>query len=86
MLRWANPTASSWGGDFQYVCFNDGCPYFVRGWAWMEQRYGVTASYRCRLDPETGERGPLPVRSVADLRCNIIPENGTPTGQEACSI
>jgi hypothetical protein len=74
MRRWTTPADSSWGGGFQFVCFNDACPYFVRGWEWMQNRYRVAASYRYRLDPRTGERGPLPVWSAAALRDNIIPE------------
>ena len=81
MARWANPQASSWGGAHQFVCFRDDCPYFVRGWAWMS-RFGVTASYRYRLDPATGERGPLPVWSAAALKDNVIddPEEERPNG------
>jgi hypothetical protein len=79
LLRWANPEGSSWGDGFQYVCFNDGCPYYVRGWEWMQGRYNVAASYRFRVDPLTGERGPLPVWSAEALRNNIIskPEEGS---------
>lgn len=72
MVRWANPEGSTWGGEFQYVCFNDNCPYFIEGWAWMSMRYGATASYRYRLNPATGETGPLPVWSKNALHDGII--------------
>lgn len=72
MVSWANPQLSSWNGDFQYVCFNDECPYFVRGWEWMRTRYNVNVSYRHRLDPSSGETGPLPVWSPEALRESIL--------------
>jgi len=75
MCRWANPDGSSWSGAYQYVCFNDDCPYYVRGWQWMLAQYNVSGSYRHRMDPETGESGPLPVWSAEDFRTDIIPES-----------
>ncbi len=74
MRRWANPPLCSWSGAYQWVCFNDECAYFVRGWTWMRDRYNVNASYRHRLDPATGEAGPLPVWSAAALRERIVDE------------
>jgi hypothetical protein len=44
------------------ACFNDDCPYYVRGFAWMEQQYGVKASYRYRIDWESGQASPLVAR------------------------
>jgi len=77
MLQWENPQSSTWSGDFQYVCFNDECSYFVRGWAWMVDHFHVNASYRYRLDPVTLETGPLPVWSKEALKSGIRPWKGT---------
>jgi hypothetical protein len=72
MDKWVSPEGVTWSSPYQYVCFNDECPYFVRGWAWMAEQYGVTASYRYRLDPVSHESGPLPVWSARDFRSSII--------------
>jgi len=72
MRRWETPPLTSWAGAHQYVCFNDDCPYFTRGWTWMKSRFNVSASYRHRLDPATGETGPLPVWSRDALRDRIV--------------
>ena len=76
MSKWRNPQQATWTGEFQYVCFNDDCAYYVRGWQWMREQFNVPASYRHRFDPTTGEQGPLPVWSPEALRNDLIPEQG----------
>jgi hypothetical protein len=78
MRRWANPQLGSWSGEYQFVCFNDDCPYFVRGWEWMKSQFNVTASYRYRLEPDTGENGPLPVWSRDALKSSLLSEEVSP--------
>ncbi len=40
----------------------------------MKNKYNATASYRYRIDPGTGEKGPLPVWSKYALRESILQE------------
>jgi hypothetical protein len=74
MQKWATPADSTWGAHFQWVCFNDDCPYYVKGWQWMMEKYNARASYRYKVHPLTGEKGPLPVWSSRALRGDIIPD------------
>lgn len=72
LKKWRCPPESSWNVEFQYVCFNDECPYYVKGWEWMEKKYNQKVSYRYRLNPFNNESGPLPVWSKDALRSSII--------------
>jgi Ogr/Delta-like zinc finger protein len=72
MRKWMPPDDSGWDQLFQYVCFNDECPYYIKGWAHMQENYNQKASYRHRFDPHTGDTGPLPVWSANAHRGRII--------------
>lgn len=66
------PDNTGWEGGFQLACFNDECPYFQRGWTHMEEHYAVKASYRYRVNPNTGAASPLAVWSASALKDRII--------------
>jgi len=72
MKKWRTPPFSTWSAEYLYVCFNDECPYFVRGWHHMQATYAQEMSYRYYLDPTRGVGGPLPVASKQALRGDII--------------
>lgn len=72
MSKWAVPDQSTWNVDFNYACFNDECPYFVKGWSWMQEKYQAKASYRYCVDPVSGHSRPLPVWSADALKTDII--------------
>ncbi len=72
MKKWTTPQLACWEAKYQYVCFNDDCPYYVKGWDWMRSQYNVNASYRHRYNPDTGEKGPIPVWSRDALKDGIV--------------
>lgn len=72
MKKWKTPPFTTWSAEFFYVCFNDSCSYFVKGWEHMEKTTAKSISYRHRYDPETGCCGPLPVWSVDACKSGII--------------
>ena len=66
------PDNAGWDSEFQLACFNDDCPYYVRGWVHMESNYAVKSSYRYRVDPFTGQISPVAVWSPSALKDRII--------------
>ena len=41
-----------WGTPFLFICFNDDCPLYQKGWDHMKETYAHTASYRCMCYPD----------------------------------
>ena len=73
MARMSLPDNTGYECEFFYVCFNDDCSYFKDGWKWMWDKYRVKTSYRHRVNPVTGESGPLPVWSQGALKDLVLP-------------
>jgi hypothetical protein len=68
--------------SFDLACFNDDCPYYVRGWSWMEQNFGVRVSYRYRVDAHSGHASPLAVWSPDALRSSLLPDDAPDASQK----
>jgi SAM-dependent methyltransferase len=75
LRKWAvpdNPFVCTWDNDHMYICFNDACPYYVRGWDVMHKEGTCGASYRLMYNPEKDRCLPIPVPSPKALREGII--------------
>jgi hypothetical protein len=63
-----------WGTPYMFLCFNDECPPYKKGWEDMEQNYGQKASYRCICYPGTENFEFLPVFSPFGATGQIVDE------------
>jgi len=75
MKKWEvpdNPFEVTWDNEFMYICFNDRCPYYVRGWDHMSREGNRGVSYRLMYNPEKDVCTPIPVPSPNALRESII--------------
>ncbi len=67
-----NPFCQTWDNAYMYICFNDECPYFVRGWDKMHRDTLQGMSYRLMYNPEKDRCLPIPVPSHQALKDGII--------------
>ena len=44
-----------WGSEYLFICLNDLCPLFIRGWDYIESQYGHVGSYRYMEMPNSKE-------------------------------
>ena len=75
MNKWAvpdSPFGQTWDNDFMYICFNDGCPYFVRGYSVVSSTVGRNSSYRFMYNPEKDCCLPIPAPTPKALKEGII--------------
>jgi SAM-dependent methyltransferase len=76
LLKWAVPWTpfTEWDNDHMFICFNDACPYLVRGFTVMASQGMTSFSYRFMYDPERGASQSIPVHTLAQLRDGIVDE------------
>jgi SAM-dependent methyltransferase len=74
LTKWEVPDdpCIDWPNDVLYLCFNDACPFLVRGWRHMWNQGVLGVSYRYLYDPRTGGSSTVPIRGLADLRPGIV--------------
>lgn len=77
LSKWEVPDdpCIDWPNDHLYLCFNDFCPFVVRGWRHMWNQGILGTSYRYLFNPETGTSTTVPIRGLTDLRPGIVGED-----------
>jgi SAM-dependent methyltransferase len=74
MNKWAvsQTPFTEWDNEFMYICFNDECPYLVRGWDSMVKQGNLGISYRCMYNPKKDRCTPVPVPGLHALKDGIV--------------
>ena len=73
LAKWRVPESpfNEWPSEFQYICFNDKCSYFVSGWNTMAAQVNL-GSYRFMFDPLIGGCYPVAVLDHETLKDGIV--------------
>lgn len=76
LKKWLIPLTpfTEWDTEYFYVCFNDNCPYFLRGWMTMLKQGNLGFSYRFRFNPKSGGIDAMPVPHPNAYRESIVEE------------
>jgi hypothetical protein len=61
-----------WGSDVLFICLNDECPLFVRGWEQIETQYGHRSSYRYMELPGSKESNVMMVGNAMAFKGSVI--------------
>jgi hypothetical protein len=59
-----------WDSPYLWVCYNNECALFKRGWDHMMQSVGQLVSYRFMIHPQDGKAGAIPAFSPDYLTKN----------------
>lgn len=61
-----------WGSEVLYICLNDYCTLFLKGWDSIEQKYGHHASYRYMELPGSKEGNVMMVGNSDAFKGSVI--------------
>jgi SAM-dependent methyltransferase len=74
LKKWAVPQTpfTAWDADWLYVCFDDACPFLIRGFDTMVRQGNLGFSHRFMYQPHRDRCGSIPVQGLYALRSGII--------------
>jgi hypothetical protein len=61
-----------WGSEVMFICLNDDCTLFIKGWEYVDRQYGHVASYRYMELPGSKESNVMMVGSEDAFKSSII--------------
>jgi hypothetical protein len=61
-----------WGSEILYICLNDYCSLFLRGWDQIEAKYGHHSSYRYMQLPNSNESNVMMVGNSDAFKASVI--------------
>ncbi len=61
-----------WGAPYLFICFNDDCSMYKKGWKDIEEKFAHKASYRCMNYPGTDQYECIPVFSPMGAKGQIV--------------
>lgn len=61
-----------WGSEYMFICLNDDCPLFVKGWKYIEENFSHTSSYRYMIIPGEKSGNTMMVGSKDAFKGSIV--------------
>jgi SAM-dependent methyltransferase len=83
LSKWEVPNTpfTEWTSTYQFICFNDDCPHYQRGWGAFS-RQNIPGSTRFMYDPDTNTCHSVPVLTPDALRASIVSDEPVPAGAD----
>lgn len=61
-----------WGSEYLFICLNDACSLYTKGWEFIERQYGHTGSYRYMELPNSKESYSMMVGGAGAFTGSIV--------------
>lgn len=61
-----------WGSDILFICLNDYCSLFLKGWEYIEKQYGHHSSYRYMELPDSTEANVMMIGNKDAFKGSVV--------------